>query len=84
LELLSLTFDADRPETKKFIQEKGEPWTQAIVGPLANAISLGYGVDDENVPATVLIGPDGKIVARDLRYDKISTAVGQALALSPK
>jgi beta-lactamase regulating signal transducer with metallopeptidase domain len=82
--LLSLTFDADRPETRKFIEEKGEPWTQAIVGPLSNAISLDYGVDDENVPATILIGPDGKIVARDLWYNKISTAVGEALASSHK
>jgi beta-lactamase regulating signal transducer with metallopeptidase domain/uncharacterized GH25 family protein len=78
--ILSVTFAADNPETRKFIEDKGEPWRQAIVGPLSNAISLEYNIDDENVPATILIGPDGKVVAKDLWYDKIGKAVGEALA----
>ncbi len=77
--ILSLTFAADNPETRKHIADKGEVWPQAIVGPLSNPISLAYAVDDENVPVTILIGPDGKIVANELYYDKISKAVGEAL-----
>ena len=78
--ILSVTFAADNLTTRKFLDDKGEPWPQAIVGPLANPISLAYAVDDENVPATILIGPDGQIVAKDLWYDKIGEAVAVALS----
>lgn len=78
--ILSLTFAADNPETRKFIEDKGEPWRQAIVGPLSNPISSTYAVDDENVPVTILIGPGGKVVAKDLWYDKIGKAIDAALS----
>ncbi len=61
--ILSLTFEADTAETRKSIADKGEPWTQAIVGPLSNPIASAYGIDDENVSTTILIGPDGKVIA---------------------
>ena len=79
LTILSLTFADDNPETRKYVEEKGETWPQAIVGPISNPISLAYYVDDENVPATILIGPDGTVVANELWYDKIAKAVGTAL-----
>jgi hypothetical protein len=82
--MLSLTFAADHPATRKFVTDKGEPWQQAIVGPLSNPISLAYAVDDENVPVTILIGPDGNVVAKDLWYDKIAKAVGEALGRTGK
>ena len=82
--ILSLTFAADNSATRKFIADKGEPWPQAIVGPLSNPISLAYAVDDENVPVTILIGPDGNVVAKDLWYDKIGKAVGEALGRAGK
>ena len=55
--ILSLTFEADNAETRKSIADKGEPWTQAIVGPLSNPIASAYGIDDENVSTAILIGP---------------------------
>jgi AhpC/TSA family len=82
LAILSVTFAGDNLETRKFIEAKGEPWPQAIAGPLANPISLAYAIDDENVPATILIGPDGNIVAKDLWYAKIGPAVAAALGRS--
>jgi hypothetical protein len=33
----------------------------------------------EGIPSIFLIGPDGKIVARELRGDAIADAVGKAL-----
>jgi hypothetical protein len=36
-------------------------------------------IDDENVPAAILIGPDGKIAATNLWYDKIGKAISEAL-----
>ncbi len=45
-------------------------WLESTVTPL-------YGV--EGIPAIFLIGPDGKIIERDLRGDEIRAAVGRAL-----
>jgi hypothetical protein len=78
LAILNVTFAAENAETRKYIAEKGELWPQAIAEPLANSISLAYGIDDENVPATILIGPDGKVLSSRLYYDKIGKAVREA------
>ena len=81
--LLSLVMAAEIAETRAFIADKGQPWPQAIVGPLTNPIAAAYGVEASSlsgtIPVAVLIGPDGKIIARDLRYNKIGEAIGQAL-----
>ena len=58
--------------------------TRASPGPRRSSVrcrtrSPAYAVDDENVPATILIGPDGRIVAKDLWNDEIAKAVGEAL-----
>ena len=61
------------------IADKGEPWTQAIVGPLSNRIASAYGIDDENVSTALLIGPDGKIAVTDLWRVRIGKAISEAL-----
>jgi hypothetical protein len=58
---------------------QGEPWTQAIVGPLSNRIASAYGIDDENVSTALLIGPDGKIAVTDLWRDRIGKAISEVL-----
>jgi beta-lactamase regulating signal transducer with metallopeptidase domain/protocatechuate 3,4-dioxygenase beta subunit len=77
--ILSLTLAADDAETRNYVADKGEPWPQAIIGHLANPIASAYGVHNENVHASILIGPDGKLIATGLYYDKIGKAVGEAL-----
>jgi beta-lactamase regulating signal transducer with metallopeptidase domain/protocatechuate 3,4-dioxygenase beta subunit len=81
--ILSLVMAADDAKTRAFIAEKGQPWPQAIIGPLTNPIAAAYGIEDgalsSSIPAAILIGPDGKIIARDLWYSKIGEAIGQAL-----
>ncbi len=84
LAILTLTSASDTAETRKFIEEKGEPWPQAIIGPLANPITSLYGVDDDNVSTVTLIGPDGRIVATGLWSQKIGEAVGKALGGADK
>jgi len=81
---LSLTFEADTAVTRMANADKGEPWTQAIAGPLSNPIASAYGIDDDHLFTSILIGPDGKIVAKDLWRDKISKAISQALGRSDK
>ncbi len=77
--MLSLTSADDTDETRKYIADKGEPWPQAILGPLSNTISTSYGIDDENVPAAILIGPDGKLIDFHLSNRQLSDAIGAAL-----
>ncbi len=77
--ILSLTLAPDDAETRKYIAEKGEPWPQAIVGNLSNPIASAYGVHDENVHGAILIGPDGKLIAAGLYYDKIGKLIAEAL-----
>jgi beta-lactamase regulating signal transducer with metallopeptidase domain/protocatechuate 3,4-dioxygenase beta subunit len=75
--MLSLTFEADTADTRKSIADKGEPWPQAITGPLSNPIASAYGIDDENVSTPILIGPDGKIAAKDLWRDNLGKALDE-------
>ncbi|MHB1560353.1 MAG: carboxypeptidase regulatory-like domain-containing protein [Isosphaeraceae bacterium] len=76
--MLSLVMAADDERSRAFVAAKGEPWPQVIVGPMSNTLSIAYGIED-SVPAAILIGPDGKIVARDLWYNGITEAIGKAL-----
>jgi hypothetical protein len=76
--ILSVMFSADIAETRKYIEDKGQPWPQSIAGPLSNPISVAYAIDDENVPSVVLIGPDGKVLLSD-RYAQMGEAIGKAL-----
>lgn len=76
--ILSVLFAADSAETRKYMEDKGQPWPQAIVGPLSNPTSLAYTIDDENVPFVFLIGPDGKVILSH-RYAQMGEAIGKAL-----
>lgn len=82
--MLSLVMGPDDVATRSFVAEKGEPWPQAIVGALSNPIAAAFDVEDRDVPAAILIGPDGKVIARDLGYDKITEAVQVALGQAAK
>ncbi|WP_165226225.1 carboxypeptidase regulatory-like domain-containing protein [Aquisphaera insulae] len=77
--LLSLILAPDTEAARKFAVEKGQPWPQAIIGSLSNPVSDAYGIHDENVPAAILIGPDGKIIAPNLPYNEMGAAVEKAL-----
>ena len=74
--LLSLSIDETIDEPRKFQETRKLPWNQGFLkgefdGPKA------YGV--RAIPAFVLVGPDGKIVARGMRGEEIKKAVAEAL-----
>ncbi|HEV7925524.1 MAG TPA: hypothetical protein VGR14_09220, partial [Verrucomicrobiae bacterium] len=53
-------------------------WIQGFLGKWSDSkVTPMYGV--EGIPSIFLIGPDGKIVARELRGDAIADTVGKAL-----
>lgn len=79
LALLSLVLAADTEETRTFIAAKRQPWPQSIIGPLANPIGDAFGVENSDFPQEVLIGPDGRIVARDFYTNEVKKAIAEAL-----
>ena len=51
-------------------------WRQGFAGPDSPVVSA-YGATA--IPATFLIGPDGNILAKDLRGEKTKTALAEFL-----
>jgi thiol-disulfide isomerase/thioredoxin len=79
LVMISLSLDADPAEPKKFARNEGMAWTQGFLGDWSNdKVTQDYGV--YGIPAILLIGPDGKVLATDLRGSNIKEAVALALA----
>jgi peroxiredoxin len=77
--MISLSLDADSTAPKKFALRNGIGWTQGFLGDWSNdKITTTFGV--YSIPAIFLIGPDGKVVATNLRGAKIKDAVAAALA----
>jgi thiol-disulfide isomerase/thioredoxin len=75
--MISLSLDENAAAPKKFAAQNDLKWIQGFPGKAAGSVSSSYGADA--IPAIFLIGPDGKIIARDLRGDAIKEAVGKAL-----
>ena len=81
--MISLSLDEDTDMVEAFQQKRPMPWTQCFLGEKERAdITRNYGVNA--LPATFLIGPDGKILAIDLRGPKLAAVVEKALAVSSK
>ena len=79
LAMIGLCVGTDSKIVAKVIKEKELSWPQAILRDrAADSIVLEYSVDE--FPKTLLIGPDGKVVAKDLATDKVGAAVAKALA----
>jgi thiol-disulfide isomerase/thioredoxin len=76
--LISLSLDRQIEVARRFVKDRGLSWVQAFVGDEAGEQVLeDYGAD--TIPATFLIGPDGKVLARGMRGDAIMVAVKKAL-----
>jgi len=76
--MIGLNFDEDAEAVKDYVKQNGFKWTQGFLGDWYEAkLPAEYGVRD--VPAMFLIGPDGKIVAKELLPPAIENAVRQAL-----
>jgi peroxiredoxin len=76
--MVSLSLDSNPSAPKAFAQKNGIKWTQGFLGNWSEATATkAYGVDA--IPAIFLIGPDGKIIERNLRGEEIRAAVARAL-----
>jgi hypothetical protein len=79
--MLSLSLDKDAKDVNSFLKKRADhpESVQGFLGEWTDEpVTKAWGVD--SIPAVFLIGPDGKIIARDLRGQAIGAAVGGALA----
>jgi thiol-disulfide isomerase/thioredoxin len=79
-EIIGVSLDSDRAKLDEFLkQTDGMTWPEYFDGlGWGNKLAGKYGV--ESIPFAVLIGPDGKIIGKSLRGEKLEAAVSAALA----
>jgi thiol-disulfide isomerase/thioredoxin len=76
--MISLSLDNNPTAPKDFARQNGIKWIQGYLGVWSNSkVTPLYGV--EGIPSIFLIGPDGKVLAKDLRGEAIRDTVGTAL-----
>jgi peroxiredoxin/protocatechuate 3,4-dioxygenase beta subunit len=76
--MISLSLDSDPSAPEEFARKNDIHWPQGFLGDLSkSAVPPMYGV--EGIPSIFLIGPDGRIVASELRGEAIKEAVEKAL-----
>jgi hypothetical protein len=76
--MLGLCLDADPKAAAVAVAAEGIAWPVAVLRDrTADPMAQDYGVD--RPPVSILIGPDGKVLAKDLRADAIEKAVADAL-----
>ena len=79
LVVISISFDKQPQTAARFAQKKGMTWPQAWAeGGSKHPVARLYGV--EGIPATFLVGPDGKVVAKDLRGKKLLKTIAKEIA----
>ena len=79
-EIIGVSLDSERDTLDAFLKKTdGMTWPQYFDGQgWTNKLAVKYGV--ESIPFAVLIGPDGKIIGKELRGEALETAVSAALA----
>ena len=78
-EIIGVSLDSEREKLDAFLKKTdGMTWPQYFDGEgWSNKLAVKYGV--ESIPFAVLVGPDGKIIGKDLRGDDLENAVAAAL-----
>jgi thiol-disulfide isomerase/thioredoxin len=78
-EVIGISLDQSRDKLVSYTKENKMTWPQYFDGlGWKNKLAQKYGIS--GIPATFLIGPDGKIIGKNLRGHALEAAVGQALA----
>ncbi len=78
-DIIGISLDENKDKLTSFLQEKNMTWPQYFDGQgWKNKLSAQYGVN--SIPATYLLGRDGKIIGKNLRGDALASAVTAALA----
>lgn len=76
--MIGLSLDTAVEAPKKYVEENELGWIQGFLGEWSKtSIPEEYGV--QRIPATMLVDPEGRLVAKDLRGTRIVEAVTAAL-----
>ena len=82
LAVLGLSLDDDPAAARQFARGHALPGTQArLEGSAKAAVTEALAIDD--LPAAVLVGPDGRVAARDLSGPRLRAAADSVLAAHP-
>jgi thiol-disulfide isomerase/thioredoxin len=77
-EILGISLDKDREAFDKFVADRKMTWRHHYDGKhWKNDVAVAYGV--QSIPATYLIGPDGKVVAVGLRGKALEQKLAKLL-----
>ncbi|MDR2882815.1 MAG: AhpC/TSA family protein [Alistipes sp.] len=77
-EILGVSLDSDREAWLKAIEDDGLTWRHVSdLKDWQNAVAVQYAV--RSIPHTVLVGPDGVIIAKNLRGAALETKVAEIL-----
>ena len=72
-EIIGVSLDQDENRLTTFTKQKNMAWQQFFDGKgWGNKLAVQYGIN--SIPATFLLDGDGKIIARDLRGEKLEDA----------
>jgi thiol-disulfide isomerase/thioredoxin len=78
-QMISLSLDETAEVAERYIKENGLIWTHGFAGNLLAGAPAGKVYKVQSIPATFLIGPDGRILAKNLRGGELKEAVRKAL-----
>lgn len=76
--MVSLSLDEKPEAPAQFAVNQGLKWTQGFLGDWSST-DIPAQWDVHGIPSVFLVGPDGKIIDRDLRGDSIKRRVGEVL-----
>ena len=76
--VIGLSLDEEVEAPKLHVEARDLDWIQGFLGESGAGVSASFGVS--SIPQTLLIGPDGTVLARDLRGARIKSAIAEALA----
>ena len=78
-EVIGVSLDTEDREVARFAKKQGMTWPQIVAGP-ADQNPLAKQFNVVGVPATFLIGPDGKIAATDITGIALDLEIRKLLA----
>jgi len=76
--MIGMSLDWELDKAKKFVEEKGLNWPQVCLGDMSKSIVVKQ-YEIGGIPSTILIGPDGKITAKNLVSEQLKLAIAKAL-----
>ncbi|GEM_PF-238806 len=77
--MIGMSLDEDIDKAKRFTAREELKWSQAALGDMSKStIVKEYGID--GVPMTILIGPEGEILAMNLPTSELEAALNKVLS----